>query len=1087
MNTRIWPVVFLSGVLLALPDSALAQATGSIHGVVRDASGAVVPDAQIVVTNTGDGQVRTVTSNSQGEYLAPLLAVGNYQLEAQKRGFQPSIQKGITVAVNTNVQVDASLALLGAAAEITVNAAPPLVQTTTTNLVQVVGQREMVDLPLNGRNVLQLTALAAGISNDPRVAEGVLQAPTVGQGFYNVVISANGSRPNQNNYLLDNVDNNDNYTNINAPYPNPDAVEEFSVQTSSFDAEYGRGVGAVINVVTKAGTNTLHGSAFDFLRNYKMNARNFFTGLDSLKRNQFGASVGGPIVIPKFYNGRNRTFFFGSYEGTRQRVSTAQRVTAASAAMQNGDLSAFLGANGKGVVLDPSSGLPFPRNHIPVDRFDPVSRKLLTYMPVSTAPNYQLLFPTPSIQLNDDEFTGRIDHNLSDSQRLSFRLMDVSFDNPWVVLPNNLYYFNIGSADSYLSTILNYTYVLTPNLVNEFNIGLHFSKALLVPPASLSQCCDLAGLGGRVNTVPNNETLATSITGWAGTPDGFHRDQRQTTYLLADNLHYTVGRHQLRFGGDVERYRIDYTSYFDASPAVTFSGQITAPAGKVSPANSYADFLLGRFSTFRQQTVSRYRLYNNYLGLYAQDDIRLTSKLTANLGLRWTPTFFPQDKYHQNTTFIAGRQSEAFPNAPQGLLFYGDRGIDNPIVPAYWQAFSPRVGFAYQLNPKTVIRTAYGIFYDQYMMISSNRSVQAPPWVNQVSLTASGSLSNPYGSGTPISVEQSSPSRDVAFLPYSTFAIPTQGMTPGYVQSWNFVLERQVTKDLVLKAAYLGSHGTHLLVAAESNPAIYRPGATLGNENARRIYQPIGGLQLGEGAGWSKYQAGQFALEKRFSHGFMLKANYTVSKSIDNASYGTIEVNNIGPNPFNWNANRGLSDFDYPQRMVVSGLFTHPTFNGQNRLVRTVLGGWQSNLIFTAQSGTPLTILSGVDNSLSGVGGDFADLTGQSWHLPDNRSKDAKIRQWFDTSAFRQNAIGTPGTGGRNQLRVPGMWNIDYSLFKRFDLWERMALECRGEFFNILNHANLGAPSGTVVSPTFGQITTAAAPRIVQVSLKVTF
>lgn len=1087
MKTRSWHAVLLIGSLFLVPPCLLGQATGSIHGVVRDSSGAVVPGAQVLVTNTADGRNRTLTSNGQGEYLAPLLPVGAYQVQVDMKGFQSFVQKGVAVAVNTDVQVDASLSLPGEASEVTVNAAPPLVQTTTTNLVQVVGQREMVDLPLNGRNVLQLTALAAGISNDPRVAEGVIQGATLGQGFYNVVISANGSRPNQNNYLLDNIDNNDNYTNINAPYPNPDAVEEFSVQTSSFNAEYGRGVGAVVNVVTKAGTNSLHGSAFEFLRNYKMNARNFFTGLDSLKRNQFGVSLGGPIIIPKLYNGRNRTFFFGSYEGTRQRVSTAQSVTAPSAAMERGDLSALLGANGTGIILDPLSGTPFPRNQIPVNRFDPVSAKLLTYMPPSTAANYVLLFPTPSVQLNDDEYTARIDHNISDSERVSFRLMGTSYDNPWVVLPNNLYYFNIGSEDSYVSSVLNYTNVLTPNMVNEFNIGVHVSKALLVPPDSLSACCDLAGLGGRVNTVPNNETLATSIAGWTGTPEGFHRDQRQTTYLLADNLHYTIGRHQLRFGGEFQRYRIDYTTYFDATPAVTFSGQITAPTGRVSSANSFADFLLGRFSTFRQQTISGYRLYNNYVGLYAQDDIRLTSKLTANVGIRWTPEFFPNDKYHQNTTFVAGQKSQTFPNAPQGLLFYGDPSINNPIVPAYWHAFSPRLGLAYQIDQKTVLRAAYGIFYDQYMMISANRGVQAPPWVNQVSLTATGTLSNPYGSGTPISIEHTTPSKNVAFLPYSTFAIPTQGITPGYVQSWNVVLERQVTKDMVLKAAYLGSHGTHLLIAAESNPAIYGAGATLANENARRIYQPIGGLQLGHGAGWSKYQAGQFSLEKRLSHGFLLKANYTISKSMDIASYGTIEGNNIGPNPFNWNANRGLSDFNIPQRLVVSGVFAHPMLNGRNRLVKTVLGGWQSNLIFTAQSGTPLNIVSGVDNSLSGVGGDFADLTGVNWRLPDDRSEAAKITQWFNKAAFQQNAVGTPGTGGRNQLQVPGMWNVDYSLFKRFDFREKAALECRGEFFNVFNHTNLGAPNNSVVSSTFGQITTAAAPRIVQVSLKVTF
>lgn len=1086
MKLRLRQITLLIGVGL-VPYRLAAQATGSIHGSVRDGSGASIPGAQVVAINTADAQERMVTTNARGDYFIPLLPVGEYVVEIQMAGFQTFVQKNVAVAVNTDIQVDASLVLPGTATEVTVNAAPPLVQTTTTNLVQIVGQKEMVDLPLNGRNVLQLTALTPGISNDPRVAAGVIQGATVGQGFYNVVISANGSRANQNSYLLDNVDNNDNYTNINAPYPNPDAVQEFSVQTSSFDAQYGRGVGAVINVVTKSGTNSIHGSLFEFLRNYKLNSRNFFTGLDTLKRNQFGGSIGGPMVFPGWYNGKNRTFFFASYQGTRQRVASPRTATAASAAMQGGDFSSFLGANGTGVVVDPLSGTPFPDNQIPVSRFDPVSANMLKYMPPSSASNFQLIYSTPSLQLNDDQVTARVDHNLTDTQRLSFRLLNFGYDNPWVVVPNNLYFFNIGSKDTYLSAILNYTNVVTPNLVNDFNVGIHFSTAFLVPPASLSACCDLAAFGARVNSIPENETFAASISGWAGTPSAFHRDQRQTTYLISDNISLSKGRHQLRFGFNAERYRIDYTTYFNAAASATYSGQITALAGRVSSANTYADFLLGRFASFRQQTVSGYRLYNNYVGLYMQDDIRISPKLTANVGIRWMPTFFPNDKYGQNTTFVPGQQSVAFPNAPTGLLFNGDPGVGNPTVPDYWKAFAPRFGLAYQVNSRTTVRGAYGIFYDQYMMITSNRGAQAPPWVNQINLVGNGVISNPYGNGAPITLDRVTPTKDATFLPYSVFALPTQGIKPGYVQSWNVVVERQLTNDLVLKAAYLGSRGAHLLIAAESNPAIYGPGATLGNLNSRRIYQPIAGLQLGHGAGWSTFQGGQFSLQKRMSRGYLVRANYAIGRSEDIASYGTIEGNNIGPNPFDWNFNRGPSDFDIRHRLTVSGVFAHPDFKDRAAFVRVLLGGWQSNLIFTAQSGTPLNIVSGVDNALSGVGGDFADLTGQSWELGDDRPKSDKIYRWFNTAAFRQNAMGTYGNGGRNRLRVPGMWNIDYSIFKRFSFRESLALESRGEFFNFFNHANLGAPNGSAVSATFGQITSASSPRIVQLSLKLIF
>lgn len=1074
-------------VVSTFAGSAFAQATGTVHGVVRDASGAVVPAARVVVTNVDSNQSRTLTSSGEGQYLAPMLPVGNYNIKVEKEGFQAFLQTGVTVAVNLNIQVDATLALTAAVSEITVNAAPPLVQSTTTNLVQIVGQREMVDLPLNGRNVLQLTAMDAGITNDPRAAEGVLQGATVGQGFYNVIISANGSRPNQSNYLLDNVDNNDNYTNINAPYPNPDAVEEFSVQTSSFDAQYGRGIGAVINVVTRSGSNTIHGSAFEFLRNYKMNARNFFTGIDSLKRNQFGGSLGGPLVFPRVYNGKNKTFLFGSYQGTRQRVATSQIVTAPSAAMEQGNFSAWLGANGVGVINDPLSGQPFPGNIIPVSRFDPVSAKLLNYFPPSSSSNYQMLLPTPSTELDDDQITARIDHNISDVQHVSFHYFRVNYDNPYLTLPNNLLWINVGSKDVYQSGVFNHTYLFSSRLLNEFSIGLHRSTALLIPPADLSNCCSLSGLGGRVQTVPQNENLAISISGWTGVTEAFHRDQRQTTYLASDNVSYTLGRHHLRFGGDVQRYRIDYTSYFDADPAVTFGGQVTGVSGKTNAGNGFADFVLGAFTTFRQQSISGYRLYNTFSGFYIQDDAQLTSKLSINIGLRWQPTLFQTDKFHQITMFSPGSQSTAFPSAPPNLLFYGDKGVGNPLVPDDWHVFAPRLGLAYQASPRLVIRSAYGIFFDQYMMIASNRTMQAPPWVDQVSLGATGYLANPYGSGTPISVEHGSPSPNVPFIPYSVFALPSQALVPAYTQSWNFVLERQITSDLVVRAAYVGSKATHLMLTAEINPAIYGAGATVGNENQRRIYPLIAGMQLGEPGGWATYQGGQFSVDKRFRHGFMVKANYTVSKSIDIGSYGTAETNTIGPNPFNWNANRGPSDFDYPQRLVLSGVWAHPELKNWNPVLRTVLGGWQSNFIYTAQAGTPLNIVSGVDNSLSGVGADMADLTGTSWRLDDSRTEAAKILQWFNPAAFKQNTVGTFGTGGRNQLRVPGTSNLDYSLFKNFAIREKAKLQYRGEFFNVLNHTNLGAPSNSVVSTTFGRISSASAPRIIQMSLKLVF
>src|ERR1035437_756428 len=533
---------------------------------------------------------------------------------------------------------------------------------------------------------------------------------------------------------------------------------------------------------------------------------------------------------------------------------------------------------------------------------------------------------------------------------------------------------------------------------------------------------------------------------------------------------------------------MDYSNNWMSAGSVSFSGQLSSDSCKSNAGTAFADFLLGQMASWRQQNISVMRLYNTFFSAYVQDDIKLTPKLTLNLGMRWDPKFYPTDAYHQRATFVPGVQSVVYPNAPLGLLFYGDPGIGDPVLPGDWNNLAPRVGIAYQLHPGTVIRAAYGVFYDQYMMISNNRTAQAPPYVDQLLLTNSGQFSNPNGNGPVLSVIPRRATKNVAFLPYATYAAPSKRLHAGNMQNWNFVFERQISSSILFRAAYVGSKGTHLLIGAEINPAIYGPGATAQNANARRVYNNIGLLQLGLPDGWSKYQSLQLTLQKRLSHGLMVMANYTNAKSIDIASYGTIESNNIGPDAFNWNKNRGPSDFDVPQRLVVSGVWRHPELKGQNRLLRGVAGGWQSNFIYTAQAGIPLNVLSGVDNALSTVGGEFADLTDVSWRLPDDRSKGDKILHWFDSAAFKANASGTTGTGGGNQLRQPGLWNLDYSLFKEFSFRERGKLQFRGEAFNVLNHANLGTPTATSVSSsTFGRITTAKDPRIIQLGLKFLF
>lgn len=1085
MRLKFAPRLGLVAVLFTFPAALHPQATGTIHGTAFDSSGAAVPEVSVTAMNVNTNQSRKVVADSVGQYAIPLLPVGDYNVSVEKEGFAPYLQTGIKLQVSTDVEVNARLEVKAAAEHVIVRENTTLVQTTTSALVQVVDERRIADLPLNGRNVLQLMALNSGVS-DRGAAGGTIQTNTLGNGQFQVPASINGSRGNATNYLMDNADNNDGFTNIAEAFPNPDAVQEFSIQSSSFDAQYGRGVGGVVNVVTRSGTNQLHGTAFDFLRNNKMNAGNFFSGRDALKRNQFGVTAGGPVLIPKFYNGKDRTFIFGAYQGTRTRIATPGVLrTAPSEAMKQGDLSAFLRPDGTGAIHDPTAPTQyFPGNRIPISRFDPVSAKILSYLPSSSDPNYQLRFGTPTRRIDDDQLTLRLDHSLSDRQRISTRYFLTSFNRPWSFIPSNLLYVDAGQFGHAHNLTVNHTYAL-PRVLNDLSFTFHGSTPTAAPPADLD--VSFEKLGARVKAVPGFPTMDLGISNWSGIGLGLGYYNGQRTFQIADNVAYATGRQSLRFGVDYKNHLLDKSSFFLTGGNAQFTGQLLSDPGRVNAGNAFGEFLLGKLASWRQQSFWSESLSTHMFALYVQDDFRVSQKLTVNLGLRWDPKFDSHEKTGKRATFEAGRQSTVFPNAPPGMLFPGDKGYESSIVPRDWNNLAPRVGFAWQLRPRTVIRGAYGIFYDQLMGISNNRGASAEPFIRQSLLNAQGTLANPYGSAAPLDPSGFQPTRDFLFGQYGTWAIPSKLMVAGYMQNWNLIVERQFRSDIVLRAGYVGSKGVHLLHSPEVNPAIYGPGASAANYNQRRRYQPIAGIQLGRSDSWSKYHSMQLTLQKRYSRGFTVLANYTWSKSVDITSYGSIEGNTTGPDPFNFNNNRGLSDFDTRHRLVVSGIWELPKLKHWYPVARTVLGDWQSNFIFTAQTGTPFTVNSGVDNALTNVGSNFADLTGVDWRIPGGRSRAAEIEQYFNKAAFRVNAVGTIGTGRRNQLTSPGAWNADCSLFKSFHATERIRLQLRGEFFNLFNHTRLGVPNATVTSPQFGRITSSYEPRIVQVAAKVIF
>ncbi|MBM3739166.1 MAG: TonB-dependent receptor [Acidobacteria bacterium] len=1067
-----------ASALFLLPVCAFAQATGTISGTVYDRSGAVVPDTQVTITNTGTGLTRRVQAGGAGQFVVNLLPVGTYDLTAERAGFAASVRKGVELQVNTTVQITFELDIRSTAEQVTVAGQADLVQATSTTLVQVVDQRRVQDLPLNGRNVLQLMTLNAGVTTD-NAGGGTGQIQNMGSA---VTASINGSRGNGTNFLLDNGDHNDSYVNIALPFPNPDAVQEFSIQASTFDAQYGRGTGGVVNVVTKSGTNQFHGSLFEYMRNFRMNAANFFSGRDTLKRNQFGGSFGGPVI-------KDRTFFFASYQGTRIRTSTPAALrTTPTDAMKRGDFSEWLRANGQGAVRDPlDPAMRFPGNIIPATRFNPVTQKMLALMPASApGANYQIRISTPVASNRDDQFVARGDHQFTANQRLSGRYFRYNITSPWTFAPGNLYFFQAGQDALAQNASMNYTNVMTPKLINDFTFTYNRAAQNSLPPAQLKEYT-FAAFGAQVRSPETQPYMVANITGWSGLNLGQGYFQFQKNYQFANTLSYATGRHNLKAGGDFRRYSLPKGSPFQSGGAATFNGQMFSERGLVNAGNAFSEFVMGKMSNWTQRSEWEELLTNNYIGLFIQEDMRITNRLTANLGLRWDPRADFRERDGKQMTFLAGTQSTRFPNAFRGLQFLGDAEIPNRATQTDWNNLAPRVGIAYQITSKTVVRSAYGIFYDQAQGIINNRVGSGEPFIRLFDFIGPLDVDRPYGSGPVFDPSPLLPDRNFRFSNYTTWAVPAREMPSAYMQNWNLILERQVLGNTLVRTGYVGSKGTRLQMTAEINPAIFSATANASNINQRRIHQPIGGLQLATNNAWSSYHSLQVTVQRRWSRGFTVLGNYTWSKSIDPVSASNGNGHNTGPDPFNYNRNQGLSDFDVPHRLVISGLWESPSFSSRPAIVRAVLGGWQNNFIFTAQSGVPFTVTSGVDNNFSGVGGQFADLTGVDWRISEDRAKADRIVRWFNTAAFRTNALGTVGTGARNQLRNPGLWEADYSLFKSFPVTERITLQFRGELFNAFNHANFGGPSAAVNSVTFGRITSARTPRIAQLALRLAF
>jgi hypothetical protein len=1076
------------------------QGFGKIVGAVTDPQGLGVPAAQVTVTETATGLQTSATTSQDGLYTVPALRPTQYNVKVAAQGFKTFTQSGITLQADEAVTVNAKLEVGSGTEIITVAADAPQVDTATSTLGQVVDTRRVSDLPLNGRNAAQLTVLVAGAIAAPNDSADQGQTKT----FPVVVtVSTNGSRPNVTNYLLDGGNNTDEYTNVNLPFPFPDALQEFSVETSNYSAQYGQNAGGVVNVVTKSGTNELHGDAFEYVRNREFNARNFFSRtVDPLKRNQFGGTIGAPVYIPGLYKGRDRTFFFFGYQGTIYRDSSgASNAYVPTPANLQGVFSS--------AIIDPTTGTPFPNNTIPTTRFDPASVAFAKDLPTANAAANGLVYYQKPVRQNYNEEVARVDHQIGSSDRLTGRYYRDRFYNVGILDTSNLLTFADQAKNLVQNGLASETHTFSPTVVNVFTLNYaREADQRGAPPGSPS----VADFGVNVWQPPDKDLQSISVSGFFTIGDNPKARFTRNNWTLNNDLHWVRGNHSLSFGVHGEISRMDIDSQYQEPGAFTFTADTTNSA--------VASFMLGYLRTLTQGSGQFFNNRNQFLGLYATDSYRVSKRFTINYGLRWEPFFPWKELKHRMEQFnpaayYADQISTVYTNAPPGLLFPGDPGVPENGVRSSYHDFEPRVGFAWDVtgDGKTSMRVGSGMFYDSRQMAGFMNAITTnTPFSPTVSITTpKGPFSNPYLGITNPFPEPVPIPKNAAF-PYPVIVVtfdPSGNYQVPVTYDWNLTLERQLAKNWLIRASYVGSHSSHIATSLQLNPAVYTAGSTLSTDQ-RRIFHgftpgsnDFSGITVASMAVNAHYDSLQLGTEKRLSKGFTILANYTFANSMDNLPYGQ-SVTGPGPNAsgtvYPWYFPKadaldyGRSDFDRRHRFVISYVWQFPTPRSAGKAIQAIFGDWQTTGVFQAQTGDPLTVKSGKDQSNTGIGGDRAVLVGPALG-PGACGSAAPCVNYLNPASFAQppaapvasSYILSFGNFGKGAVSGPGLMTWDVAMFRNVTIRERVTFQLRGEFFNVLNRANFSDPVTTVSSGGFGSITAAGDPRIGQLSAKFLF
>lgn len=1064
---------------------------GALEGQVKDASGAVVSSAEITASNRLTGIRIVQRSTGDGSFHFSSLPAGEYDLRISAEGFAVFTATLIRIDIGRTVRIPVKLEVAAGHSEVNVTGIGATVDVGPT-LGNVVSSHEATDLPLNGRNFTQLGLLQPGVAP---LTGGLAEAGGLVRA--NQAYSVNGQRPESNSYLLDGVGNMDNVNGAFAIRVPVDAIGEFRILTLNAPAEYGGTSGATTSAVTKSGGNDFHGDVYEFLRNNDLDTRNFFASqVEPLHRNQFGGTIGGPIR-------RNRDFFFAYYEGLRDREGETKDAIVPTPAQRAGDFSG-IGAPLMGFNFQTGGFDPVPGNKIPAQMLNPIAQKALAFYPLGNI-SPSLYSSTVMATNNYDQGGFRLDHTFSGGDQLFLRYATSSMGevDPLPIAGAGVPGFPVGDSIRTHSVNISETHVFSPGALETFRAAFFRNEFIF---------------GQRLNSTPPSAlgfeyqpTLGLAagppyliVSGYASVGDPIVGPQNtyQNNYQLSDSLSLTRGRHNLKVGGDFIRTQINLlfgiaTNGFFVFAPFPFS-------------DSFASFLTGNPVVFFQGGGQFDRGLRNIMAAgYAQDEWRITPRLTLNYGVRYeinTPYVDIRDRMNE---WAPGLQSKVYPNAPRGLLFPGDPGVARSIAPNYYKGLMPRIGVAWDPtgNGSTTIRAGYGIFYDSFTN-GVGGPLQAPvsalPWTLAYQLPGPGfDIANPYGSQPPPFASQS-------FVKPATILTVDQLMRPPYAQNWNISIEHVLGKNYLLDVRYVGNKGTRLPRMIEADPSVYGPGVNPNNIDQHRLYAgcsaspgpcDFASAGLVTNISNSTYHAGQISLSRHFVTGLGFQLSYWFSKSLDDVSSFNVSgsapsdvsgENDLAQNPFNIRAEHGPSLFDARQRFSFSGSYELPHWRGATHAAALLVNGWQVNAIASASTGTPFTVYDSANVALQGQA---PEITGFYSSRPDliadPNAGPHTPNQWVSRSAFRRldpvAEAGQFGNEGRNVVRGPGIADLDLSLFKNFPLGESRRIQFRAECFNVVNHANFRLPQNDIASPEFGQILEAAPPRLFQFAIKFVF